>query len=1812
METDGLQTAKLTNTLNNIGYGAFNHKGIINRNDILSSYNKDVLEKAWVLFTNFIIKNYQSGRGTNVKGFGTFTYTNVDVSLEGTTNQYKRDVKKRMPVFLVSNEFLDYLKPGQFTKAGGLIYYTQKKNNSIPIVKLNLAELAYGLNISKEEYNNILNNILKEMSEQILRKNFKSREMPNLGILLLRGNVFGMKFYNDFNTDVNKQAQKLIHTKNNLELYMDTYKTRQASADLPNAARAVDNLRPKTSVITHVQDNADFWMEQNLNIEPKQYDNNENTKFNDVENFNKTNRFNSKSFFPVVDLKYALKDQSKKLTLRSINLPKSVLEALVSSKGIIIREMKNFDKKNSGLISKFEVARAFVKANPHPSLTMNNYNDIIRIYANGKDYIDYYKLITLLIKEAKYLLKNTSFSMYGEFDLGSTFNNKFTLGPKSKEIRSRSLNNENRKDEFNIDDYDNLVVTINEVEDEIRSFKTIFEEIMNKKTLANNEKFNNFDKDLNYKDLIQLLRIFGITYPTDKIIKILKYIKVRNPYKFSLNTLNEKLLNTKVTSYEMNNYEIEEAYHDLIKKIKDFGGKNFLFGNDADLSIDQFLKRLRGKTNYTNNILTVLFKKFSKDKELFTLEDFDRISNEVFVKKEFSPKFYEQSIARIKDCALNHFQLTLNKYFDKLLNYNYLRQKNVLPLKDFILSFKQEPYEPPFTDAQLTFIFENMDTNKDGVVDREEFKAAVRQNFNCLFEMQDIIKKNKWDIEDICYRLNIKMDENKKLTFYPFKEKMKLLDYTYSNEFIEGLYEELAGSLNNSLDTNTLIKKFNVYQRDAFIKANKESFQNNFISNIQSVVDYHTLKAAFEKEDKKFSGKIPKDVFCKVIHRFTNEYKDEDINRFLRVAKLVDLTTYEIIYPNFLNLIYFNAKADVFILCINYLKKILTLPQINNDIHNLIHYINKNNESNYINVDTLYNFFKANLKRSESETLTKIILNKFDLDSDGLISFEDLKGIIERYINTSFFKYENSEKGQNVNLYASDVLTDSQFKLIVHEIKKNLKKKNVTEVGLFKKLDQDNDGFISNYEFNKNISDYCELSPAMKDKIFNYLDFYHNGLVDLETFQKRFKEFKSNEAIIQNNNTIENKIIKEFSNWIIKTNKTSKLSDSDVFVTIDTDNDGLINLNDFRIFITQTLGISEIEFNDYKLERVMQSISLTGNKNIGLGDIREFINKSLSNESTNYYVDLKETFKETKNPNLFRGKKNVDWINQLIERFGMFISEKYDNVEKFYEKYSDKDSGKFKYENFIKFNEENYECFFGFNLTKDELLAIYTTLDSQKKNFLNLDDFKNKLTLFDFYKKMHFDIKQFLQGNFPTSIDAFRFFLPSDINKVNSSSLSKTTYGNKFLNKNPEFINKKQFFDGINYLFPKKYTTNTILKYIKKFFNIDENDNNPETTKISFSVFTFVYYGKIKSNNTLNSNNLQRTNIATTRTSITAKNNNNSLNSSFNSLTTNTEIPSDHPTDHWDHPFELYYHPKLSTPFDKDPLEKLKRTIYAGNNQEFLTFIKLQMVSHPLGIVNIFEFRNLLKSFNLGLTTVEIEDIINRAGKTRDGKLDLNVLYKFLSSKDKNIEKAENNIKLSISTIKQLLYKYYSNPKLAFTFCDSSQSNMLDFGKYKAIIAEMYKREGKPMPNFTLLKNTFDYIDIRKDGYIDMNEWTNIFGNVSGKLDNTNGLVGRKLRNLRRWETSDNVIGIYKAIARNRKLITEKVKNIAINKNTSLIQQDNLIKILKEVFPQYRLSNTQWKMIVQIGDKDTSDFINYDVFIKLVEHCANRDSMPRF
>ena len=89
-------------------------------------------------------------------------------------------------------------------------------------------------------------------------------------------------------------------------------------------------------------------MRKYLDINPKDYGNNKLYDFNQVENYNGNEKWNSQNFFPVKDLKNALKEQIVK---KNLMFPKAILEATVSNKGQIIKEMKNYDRRNNGIIS---------------------------------------------------------------------------------------------------------------------------------------------------------------------------------------------------------------------------------------------------------------------------------------------------------------------------------------------------------------------------------------------------------------------------------------------------------------------------------------------------------------------------------------------------------------------------------------------------------------------------------------------------------------------------------------------------------------------------------------------------------------------------------------------------------------------------------------------------------------------------------------------------------------------------------------------------------------------------------------------------------------------------------------------------------------------------------------------------------------------------------------------------------------------------------------------------------------------------------------------------------------------------------------------------------------------------------------------------------------------------------------------------------------------------------------------------------------------------------------------------------------------
>ena len=100
-------------------------------------------------------------------------------------------------------------------------------------------------------------------------------------------------------------------------------------------------------------------------------------------------------------------------------------------------------------------------------------------------------------------------------------------------------------------------------------------------------------------------------------------------------------------------------------------------------------------------------------------------------------------------------------------------------------------------------------------------------------------------------------------------------------------------------------------------------------------------------------------------------------------------------------------------------------------------------------------------------SIPRQVICKLDVDADGYISYDDLRSILLRFTNTSFFKYTNDSTMPKINLFSKETMNDTKFKAIVKNIKAFMKLKNITETGLFHKFDADHDGFISNIEFNR-------------------------------------------------------------------------------------------------------------------------------------------------------------------------------------------------------------------------------------------------------------------------------------------------------------------------------------------------------------------------------------------------------------------------------------------------------------------------------------------------------------------------------------------------------------------------------------------------------------------------------------------------------------------------------------------------------------------------------------------------------------------------
>ena len=1711
------KTAKLTNSMNSTYLKTFNQWGGVSYADILNNYPQEMVEACWNNLSRFILENYQAGKGTMIKGFGTFTFTNVEYSLEGTTNQYYRDLKKRNPVFIVSNELVEYLKPGIYTDKSGLLYYTQKLNNSVPIVKVNYAKISYGINISKEECFTIISTTFKLMGDQIRRGEYYQKYMPDLGVLLLRGHIFGMRFEPNLFQNLNQKTQKLIRTKKNLRLYMETKDSEGIRhLNIEDIDKAERDIRPKKAVLTKISKSGDQWLQNNLGIDVKK-----DIKDEPRDDLYLNNALNKKEFY--VDQRdyrdYPLQN------LYGLNIPQNILEGIYNNKYLLIRNMKRIDRHGDGLIPKYDFINCFKDTNCHYLLRTELIEKITDAYINNNPdviMIHYNRLINALCNDIKNIVENE----YHNFPIEKY---RYTIPKSNKRAKSayaysKDTGNLQNKAISSLKTYTNM----NEIDE-----KEVINDIdkigrLGKFLLKENKN----NKMISYLGLISMLRKHKLHVDKVQMIKILKFLDIKNPNAFLLNEVINKINHHLMNSTNYNTF------------------------NDRN-------KRQRNNTNNLKNRGQV--KKINKQIDVINLIQI--IKERIFERgKEIDE---------------------LSRYFDHLLSYNICRKANVIYPDELERLFQLEQYD--FTPEESHAIFNYMDSKRDGFVDRIEFINTFKAIPHPVSTIYDFINRKNLSLGEIAYKMGIDLynineyDEISKslIDRLNFRVKIKALNDKFEDDFIDSLFSCIGPSgVTKVITVDELLNFFNN-------KANyDDSYKNLFeikkksldlcMKTIPACVSFEEIKNRFLEIDLNVTGKVHINDFFDIFHYYLrNKISDEDIIHVLRANRYIDEKEY-VNYHKFLLLVYIDHVEDKFGLCLKEFEKFLH-EECGDDLFIFMVKINNikndNNINKIVNIQRLYEF------RLRVEMLSFNTMYKFDYDKDGVISMDDLKNIIINYIDKNYFEKYN----KNIDIYNNYNFEEN--KKIYLNIKDALNKLNMTENNLFYYLDNNKDGFIDIYEFRNQIFKLPlnrKFTQKQIDLFYTFLDEFNNGKVDINIFQNKLRIIKDyinahNENGYVGNSTIENLILTELYKYI---KKNQKLGDTEIFSILDNDHDGIISINDLKNFCIKNLFISSHELDDDIMIRFIEAVSLTRSRNLVLADIQNLMKYFKKDDLDIIRNNIINYCNESENINKENDK---DWIDNVINKIGMFINEEFENdIQSFYDEcnitdFRNKGQG-ISFDNFQIFLQKNYFLFEPYHINKNESQqkALFNYLSNNKK-YITLEDLEylfgnenknnNENNDFDFYEKMHNNIITFLHDNFKNSEDAFKYF-HNDIKN------------NCLCNEN-NYITKKEFFNGIESLFPKKYQTNTIQNYYYKYL---DNKN-----KITYSDFNYIYYNTYKFNDGYNKSLDKPAKIKTTRPDVS------------NIPFTSNKAP-----------FPTEKNPKLKTPFDLDPLEKLKRLILSSKidfKKECEYYIKYSQSNN--GLINQYEFRNLIKRLNLGLSSIEIEDIINKNGMTYDGYINIYEFYKYVTNKELNLSISEKNIIEILKTIKQYLYKYYNSPRFAFEMNDKEKRGFLDFEQFKKIIYELYYKERVPAPNYAVMKYVYDYVDVRKDGVIDLNEWSKVFAITESNLDVLKGPGSQYIRD---WEGSEQITHIYKLISKNKKAIKDKVKLYTIRTSDNLLIQENyLIDILINVLGKIRISYPQWKMIVGLGDTERNGIIDFNAFMKVIDSYAQiKNSHPKY
>lgn len=1074
---------------------------------------------------------------------------------------------------------------------------------------------------------------------------------------------------------------------------------------------------------------------------------------------------------------------------------------------------------------------------------------------------------------------------------------------------------------------------------------------------------------------------------------------------------------------------------------------------------------------------------------------------------------------------------------------------------------------------EIDAISKALDYDNQKTIDIEKWTKFFRNERSYVSYIQEVVAKYNLHNDDILRRMSLNKNSPAQ-TVHSLKEKLKALDPTIGDSEAQKTAQEILQG-RDKIEVADLIKVIGS-------QTSTQEESNWYISQLMTlkkkVGNLLKLRDQFEKTDEKNAGLVDTTTFKAVISKYLPGLNNEDLKRFTRqVEKDTDM---KIDYVNFVEVVE-KVKTEDELQNLTQSPFYMALEQFNIINDKLQEYFNTHHvqpkdviEKIYVNhaseqtenKKVLLDFFAEFLHQiCKSSFLKKRscrdFANRVDIDKDGFINETDLKTFMNR---NSYIKESTKEA-----LFNSGVEGPSNSKVFpkaaLPEEKVEIILRDLRQTLSKKK--------ISFYDFFQmidvtrtgfvTINDFCtgidKVMKLSKPIKDGFFAYIDRENIGIINYEDFVKVLKR--SIVDKPSEVSEDNF-DWQNQIINRIKDytieKKLSPEDTFRIIDCDFDGFISKNDLTQFLKEVLVTQSQEVTQPRVERLFKLMDIYKRGCIQLSDIKVILNN----------VNTKNNFILTAGSTLIE-KASFDWILHARQQIGLTISRQFSSLKASFEAISEKNA-RMKFSQFKNWIENN-RILSGFNMTEKLLQKLFADLDPHKKGYLSEVDWLNAFNGYNVQNQVLLEVQEALTTNYSDIENAFEFFISHE-SQINTEATEITYQG---FQKAIEALLPRRFDNSdMNYLWNKCSADKNVITF-RRFSTLFANKN-----------FTGTSYGPI-ARNTLHP-----------IISVRPKTSGASVFSVTNTITNH----------------KLSKEEKQKKVFDK-----LRQILVSAGITVEGFFSKFD--TDRSGDLSNLEFINAIKNLNLGLNLTEIEDLLVYCDSNQDGKISFHeFVRKFAPQNTQNrlFERAKNKLK----RFKDNIYAYMLSPKDAFLNFNEDRTGRLSYDQFNKLVNRLCLLAKEEVPPFAIIKDMFDFIDIRRDGIIDMTEWMQslrLIENDTIALDKTSTAVKRRsattnVRNLTKtygegvsssaskqkaesatlkkslnvstWECSQEYEKVLKIIGKHRKGLTTAFENLRQQGIT--IDAARVKETVGELLNSsgLKLDDDQWYYLYKFAEKD--------------------------